>query len=154
MPSEAVCLLDQPRKQEQLPSFGVWQARQLWGRDLLFGLVLAAILLLYFSKTVPKLCLQGSLSCPLQQQHGMQQHLLWSVVCGNSLHPIPEPSHTASSILQHCNAADAGVQLPAVGVGSTANQPVQQQQGARLAATAAAKLAMPLVLLAQVRAVV
>jgi hypothetical protein len=149
MSSEAVCALVQPRKQQQLPSFAVWQARQLWGRDLLFGLVLATILLLYFSKTVPKLCLEGSLSCPLQQQHAMQDHLLWRIICGNPQDPTASPSHTTSSILQKYDAAEVGTQLPAVGPGTTANHSVQQQV-ARLAATAATKLATPLVLLAQV----
>jgi hypothetical protein len=82
----------------------------------------------------------------------MQQHLLWKIVCSNYQHPGRELAHKGSSILQQCNAAAGGAQLPAVGLGSTANQPVQQQ-GARPAATVAAKLLMPFALIAQVRAV-
>jgi hypothetical protein len=161
MPYEAVCGLEQPAKQQQLPSFPVWQARQLWSRDLLFGCVLALILLLYYSKTVPRLCMEGSLSCPLlqQQQHGKQQQLLWMIICGSSspqLYAAPmHGSSSSSNRFQHNLTAGSGLQSSAVGLGLGAGGGGRQypamQQGARLAAAAAAKLTRPVVALVQVK---
>lgn len=160
-PNEAASGAMQPRKQQQqLPSFRVWQARQLWSRDVLFGCVLALILLLYYSKTVPQLCLQGPLSCPLQeqqQQHGKQhaaaQQLLWRIICGNKPPELQDSSSSSSNKLQQCDTTGSDVQPPAVGLGGKAagsGKHPALQQAAWLAAAAAAKLARPLVALMQV----
>jgi hypothetical protein len=151
-PVEVPSALEQSAKQQQqLPSFAVWQARQLWSRDLLFGCVLALILILYYSKTVPKLCLEGSLSCPLQQQQGKQQQLLWRIICGDlPPDPVMNPSFNAGSCsFGQCSAADNDAQLPGIEMGHSSSLSAMQQ-AARLAAAAAGKIARPLVLAAQV----
>lgn len=49
----------QPHRKRQLPAFSVWQAGQLFGRDVMFGSFLLLTFFLYLRSTVPELCSIG-----------------------------------------------------------------------------------------------
>ncbi|KAF6261724.1 hypothetical protein COO60DRAFT_1499948 [Scenedesmus sp. NREL 46B-D3] len=133
---------------QQFPCFGVWQARQLWGREVFFAIVLLTTLLIYFSRTVPELCAaaSGPSSCrpfvagPTQHTSPARGQMLLMVPAGND----DGNSRQCSAEGEQCSAAaETGA-----GVGAR----VLQLRGIRLALTTAAKLARPLVFLTRVSA--